>query len=308
MVTVNARTVLQICPLQESLERDIARYDPVRLFERPDFLDEHGDEVVVAVTSSRHGVRPEQMALMPRLGAIVHFGAGYEATDVELAHSCGVLVSNTPDVLSDCVADLAVGGLIDVVRGLSAADRFVRAGGWAFPLTTRVSGRRVGILGLGSIGRAVARRLEGFDMKISYHSRHTVSGVPYSYAASPVALAAEADVLVVATSGGADTRGLVSAEVLAALGPRGYLVNVARGSVVDEPALVSALVEGRLAGAVLDVYADEPNVPAELLGLDNVVLFPHIGSGTRETRQAMGDLTCQNLRQFMTDGTVLTPV
>lgn len=308
MVSMDAKTVLQVCPLQESLERELSRYDPVRLFERPDFLATHGHEVVAAVTSSRHGVTPEQLDLMPRLGAIVHFGAGYEATDVELARSRGVLVSNTPDVLSDCVADLAVGGLIDVMRGMSAADRFVRAGGWDFPLATKVSGKRVGILGLGGIGRAIARRLEGFDLRISYHSRREVPGVRYAYAPSAVALAAEVDALVVATSGGPGTRGLVSADVLAALGPRGYLVNIARGSVVDEPALVSALVEGRLAGAALDVYADEPNVPAELLGLDNVVLFPHIASGTRETRKAMGDLVLENLRRFMADGTLVTPV
>jgi len=154
----------------------------------------------------------------------------------------------------------------------------------------------------------VARRLEGFDMKISYHSRREVSGVPYSYAPSAVALAAEVDILVVAAAGGAGTRGLVSAEVLAALGPRGYLVNIARGSVVDEPALVSALVDGRLAGAALDVYADEPHVPEALLGLDSVVLLPHIGSATHETREAMGDLTFRNLERFMTDGTLVTPV
>lgn len=305
---MNATTVVQVCPLQESLERALARYEPVRLFERPEFLTANGDQVVAAVTSSRHGVSATQMGLMPRLGAIVHFGAGYEATDVELARSRGVLVSNTPDVLSDCVADLAVGGLIDVLRGMSAADRLVRAGGWGFPLTTRVSGKRVGILGLGSIGRAIARRLEGFDMTIAYHSRRVVPGVAYSYAPSAVALAAEVDVLVVAVAGGPGTRGLVSSEVLVALGPDGYLVNIARGSVVDEPALVSALVEGRLAGAALDVYADEPRVPPPLLGLDNVVLFPHIASGTRETRRAMGELAFGNLRQFMTDGTLLTPV
>jgi len=308
MVTMNARTVVQVCPLQKSLERALSPYDPVRLFEHPDYLATHGDQVVAVVTSSRHGVTPEQFALMPHLGAVVHFGAGHEAIDLDLARSRGVGVSTTPDVLSDCVADLAVGGLIDVLRGLSAADRLVRSGGWTFPLTTKVTGRRVGILGLGRIGRAIARRLTGFDMTISYHSRHQVPDVPYAYAASPVALAGDVDVLVVATAGGAGTRELVSADVLAALGPDGYLVNVARGSVVDEPALVSALVERRLAGAALDVYADEPNVPPELLGMDNVVLFPHIASGTRETRQAMGELAFENLRRFMTDGTLVTPV
>jgi hydroxypyruvate reductase len=301
-------TVLQVCPLPPRLEQALARHEPVRLFERPDFLTADGGSVVAAVTSSRYGVSAEQMELMPRLGAIVHFGAGYEETDVDLARSRGVAVSNTPDVLSDCVADLAVGGLLDVVRRLSAADRFVRGGGWDFPLTTRVHGKRVGILGLGSIGRAIARRLEGFGVEISYHSRHEVPGVAYSYAPSPEALAETVDVLVVSTSGGSGTRGLVSERVLAALGPDGYLVNIARGTVVDEPALVSALVDGRLAGAALDVYAEEPNVPEPLLTLDNVVLFPHIGSGTRETRAAMADLAYQNLERFLAEGTLVTPV
>ncbi|MPZ85191.1 MAG: 2-hydroxyacid dehydrogenase [Actinophytocola sp.] len=302
-------SVLQVCPLLPSVERALTEgYQAVRLFERPGFLAAHGDEVVAAVTSSRFGVTNEQLDAMPKLGAIVHFGVGYETTDLAHARARGVVVSNTPDVLNDCVADLAVGGLIDAMRRLSAADRFVRRGEWNHPLATKVSGKQVGILGLGRIGRAIARRLEGFDMKISYHSRTPVGGVSYQYVPSPVALAAEVDVLVVATAGGPATAGLVSAEVLDALGPAGYLVNIARGSVVDEPAMVAALVEGRLAGAALDVYADEPNVPPELLDVDSVVLFPHIASATHETREAMGELALRNLRQFLTDRTLVTPV
>jgi lactate dehydrogenase-like 2-hydroxyacid dehydrogenase len=295
-------TVFQACPLLASVESALnASYTVVR---------EPTDDAVVAITSSRFGVTNAQIDAMPKLRAIVHFGVGYETTDVAYARSKGIVVSNTPDVLTDCVADLAVGGLIDVVRRLSAAERFVRRGDWVrgqYPLATKVTGKRVGILGLGRIGQAIARRLTGFDMVIGYHSRHPVPDVPYNYADSPVALASSVDVLVVATSGGAATAGLVSAEVLAALGP-GYLVNIARGSVVDEPALVSALVDGRLAGAALDVFADEPNVPPALLDLDNVVLLPHIASATHETREAMGDLAVANLRQFLTDGTLVTPV
>ncbi|GAB2685358.1 2-hydroxyacid dehydrogenase [Saccharopolyspora gloriosae] len=308
-------TVLQVCPLLPSLEESLAaHYEVVRLAEQPDsarYLAEHGSEVVAAVTSARVGVSRELMDALPKLGAIVHFGVGYETTDVARARARGIDVSNTPDVLTDCVADLAVGGLIDVLRGLAAADRYVRAGEWVpngFGLRTKVSGKRVGILGLGRIGQAIARRLEGFDAEISYHSRRPVDGVRHRYADSPRALADGADVLVVATSGGAGTRNLVSADVLDALGPRGYLVNIARGSVVDEPALVSALAEGRIAGAALDVFADEPNVPAPLLELDNVLLLPHIASATHETRQAMGELTFHNLDRFMTDGTLATPV
>jgi hydroxypyruvate reductase len=296
-------TVFQVCPLLPSLEEALRAHYPV--------VDEPSGDVVAAVTSSRYGVTTEQMDAMPALKAIVHFGVGYETTDVDHAKARGVVVSNTPDVLTDCVADLAVGAMIDVLRRLSAADRFVRAGAWQdgqFPLATRVTGRRVGILGLGRIGRAVAHRLTAFDAVLSYHSRHRVPDVPYPYAASPVELASGVDVLVVATSGGAATEGLVSADVLAALGPAGYLVNIARGSVVDEPALVAALTSGTIAGAALDVFADEPNVPTELLRADNVVLLPHIASATEETREAMGELAFRNLHQFMTDGTLVTPV
>lgn len=308
-------TVLQVCELLPSLEQEMAaRYDVLRLHEQSDpaaCLTERGADVVAAVTSARYGVSDELMDALPKLGAIVHFGVGYERTDVARARARGIEVSNTPDVLTDCVADLAVGGLIDVLRGLSAADRYVRRGEWVpggFGLRTKVSGKRVGVLGLGRIGRAIARRLEGFGAEISYHSRRPVEGVGYRYAASARELAAGVDVLVIATAGGAGTRGLVSAEVLAELGPRGYLVNIARGSVVDEPALVSALVEGRLAGAALDVFADEPNVPAALLDRDDVVLLPHIASATRETREAMGELTFRNLERFLTEGALVTPV
>jgi lactate dehydrogenase-like 2-hydroxyacid dehydrogenase len=274
-------------------------------------VDEPSAEVEAAITSSRFGITREQMDAMPSLKAIVHFGVGYETTDVAYARSRGIVVSNTPDVLTDCVADLAVGGMIDVLRRLSAADRFVRRGDWLtaqYPLATKVSGKRVGILGLGRIGRAIAHRLEGFDAQLSYHSRHRVPDVPYTYAESPTALAAAVDVLVVATSGGAATSGLVSREVLEALGPAGYLVNIARGSVVDEPALVEALTSGAIAGAALDVFADEPNVPPALMDMDNVVLLPHIASATTETREAMGELAFRNLREFLTKGTLVTPV
>ncbi|MFE2639722.1 2-hydroxyacid dehydrogenase [Streptomyces scopuliridis] len=308
-------TVLQVCPLLPSLETALATHHrTVRLTDRSDaagYLAEHGDEVVAAVTSARIGVPNDLMDALPRLGAIVHFGVGYETTDVRRARARGIEVSNTPDVLTDCVADLAVGGLIDVMRRLAAADRYVRRGDWipnGFPLTTKVSGKRVGILGLGRIGRAIAQRLAGFGVELSYHSRTAVEDVPYRYAESPRALAADADVLVIAASGGAGTHHLVSADVLAALGPEGYLVNVARGSVIDEGALVSALVERRIAGAALDVFANEPRVPAPLLELDTVLLLPHIASATHETREAMGELAFRNLHRFMTEGTLITPV
>ena len=268
--------------------------------------------VRVAVTSGVWGVRAEHLDRLPALEAIVSFGVGYDATDVDEAARRGIVVSNTPDVLTDCVADTAIGLAIDTLRGLSAADRFVRRGEWPeagnFPLTRKVSGKRVGILGLGRIGQAIATRFEAFGCPISYHSRSEVPGSPYAYAASPAQLAADVDILVLATSGGSGTQHLVDRKVLEALGPEGYLINIARGSVVDQDALVELLLEGGIAGAGLDVYTEEPAVPAELIDLDNVVLLPHLASGTVETRAAMEQLTLDNLDRWLADGTVLTPV
>jgi lactate dehydrogenase-like 2-hydroxyacid dehydrogenase len=305
--------VLQVGPLMPAVEAELAaRFNHSVLPEAAgDFLAARGAEFTAAITSARTGVGSELLAALPNLGAIIHFGVGYDATDVAGAHARGVLVTNTPDVLTECVADLAVGALIDIMRRLSTADRFVRSGAWeraAFPLGTRVSGARIGILGLGRIGRTVARRLEGFDVKIAYHNRNAVREVPYRYAASVEELARASDVLVVTAAGGPGTRGLVSAAVLEELGPNGFLVNVARGSVVDEPALVGALEAGRIAGAALDVFANEPHVPAALLGRDDVVLLPHIASATHETRADMARLALANLEGFLSTGTVLTPV
>lgn len=301
--------VVQVGPLMPVVEDGLRRdHRAVSIDDLP--TDPSGLEV--AVTSYRTGLRAAEMDRLPGLRAIVNFGVGYDSTDVEEATRRGIAVANTPDVLNDCVADTAVGLVIDVMRRLSAADRFVRRGDWAagaaYPLTRRVTGARVGILGLGRIGRAVAHRLGPFDVRLSYHSRSPKDDVPWSYAATPVELAAGVDVLVVATSGGPESAGLVDAEVLAALGPDGFLVNVARGSVVDEAALVAALEQGRIAGAGLDVFADEPHVPQSLLGRDDVVLLPHLASGTVETRQAMADLVLANVAAFLDHGALLTPV
>jgi lactate dehydrogenase-like 2-hydroxyacid dehydrogenase len=278
-------------------------------------LDELSDAqaagVAVAVTSGAWGVRGEHLDRLPGLGAVVGFGVGHDATDVAEAARRGVVVSNTPDVLTDCVADLAVGLTIDVVRGLSAADRFVRRGDWAHgqpALARRVSGARVGILGLGRIGEAVAHRLTAFGASISYHNRHRRDDVHHAYAASPVELARGCDILVVTAAGGAGSVHVVDSAVLDALGPDGFLVNVARGSVVDEQALVTALQEGRIRGAGLDVFAQEPHVPEALTGRDDVVLLPHLGSATVETRAAMTALALANVESFLAHGTLLTPV
>lgn len=205
-----------------------------------------------------------------------------------------------------------MGLTIDVMRQFSAADRFLRAGKWSasadYPLTRQVSNTKVGIIGLGRIGLAIAKRLSAFGCVISYHNRNERPCSPYSYVGSPVELARGVDVLVVAAAGGDGTRRMVDADVLEALGPSGYLVNIARGSVVDEAALVDALTAGGLAGAGLDVFVDEPNVPQALLTLDNVVLLPHVGSGTVETRAAMEQLTLDNLDEFLRSGQLVTPV
>ncbi|MER7606192.1 2-hydroxyacid dehydrogenase [Nocardioides sp. NPDC127503] len=310
------RRILQVGPLKPSLAATLTdRYDALVLPDddsRAAFLAEHGASIGAVVTTGRTGVPAELMAQLPELGAVVNFGVGYDTTDVEAAAARGVLVSNTPDVLTDCVADTAIGLTIDTLRGLSAADRFVRRGDWpevvTYPLARKVSGKRVGILGLGRIGQAIATRFEAFGCPISYHSRREVPGSPYTYAASPAQLAADVDILVLATSGGSGTQHLVDRKVLEALGPEGYLINIARGSVVDQDALVELLVEGGIAGAGLDVYTEEPTVPAELMDLDNVVLLPHLASGTVETRAAMEQLTLDNLDRWLADGTVLTPV
>ena len=310
------RRVLRVGPLKPSLmDTLVADYDALTLpdgDEREQFLAEHGPSITAVVTSGRTGVDAALMERLPQLGAVVNFGVGYDTTDVDAATERGIGVSNTPDVLTDCVADLAVGLVIDTVRGLSSAERFVRAGRWPAegntPLTRQVTGKRVGIIGLGRIGSAIADRLTAFRCPVSYHNRNEIDGSPYVYAASPVALAEGVDVLIVAASGGSGTAHLVDRAVLDALGPQGYLINVARGSVVDEEALIELLASGQLAGAGLDVFAHEPNVPDSLLAMDNVVLLPHVGSATVETRAAMEALTLENLDRFLADGSLVTPV
>jgi lactate dehydrogenase-like 2-hydroxyacid dehydrogenase len=316
-VPIAERRVLQVGPLKPSLAETLrASYEahvlPDDDARRAAFLAEHADEITVAVTSGRTGVDAALMSALPKLGAVVNFGVGYDTTDVELAASRGIGVSNTPDVLTDCVADTAVGLMIDVLRQFSAADRYVREGRWPvvgnYPLTRQVSRSRVGIVGLGRIGSAIAQRLTAFGCSISYHNRRPIADSPHLYVASLVELARQVDVLVVAAAGGADTRNLIDRNVIEALGLDGFLINIARGSVVDETALVEALTAGKLGGAGLDVFADEPKVPDALLAMDNVVLLPHVASGTVETRAAMEELTLRNLDKFLQTGQLETPV
>jgi len=306
--------ILQLGPLTDRFNRNLAaEHEVLRVWENEAdaLLDQHAQRIEIVVTSARFGCTAHLIERLPNLRAIISFGVGFDAIDVSAARARGIPVSNTPDVLNDCVADLAFGMLIDSARQISRADRFVRAGEWpsgGLPLGAKVSGKRLGIVGLGRIGEAVAKRSSGFDMQVRYHNRRPVEGCEYGYESSLVELARWSDFLVLTCPGGESTRNLINREVLDALGSKGTLINVSRGTVVDEPALVSALLEGRLGGAALDVYAQEPKVPQALFELPNVVLLPHIGSATEETRLAMEELLLTNLRAFLARGEVLTAV
>jgi len=305
--------LLQHGRLPEALEARLAEhYDIHPLWAETSpagFLAEHGSEFVAMTTRAAIGADGALLAALPALRVISSFGVGLDKIDLDTARRRGIAVGYTPDVLNDCVADAAFALLLDVSRRISAADRFVRRGEWprgAFPLATRVSGKRLGIIGMGRIGRVIAHRSIGFDMEVRYHSRQQSDEVPYGYEPSLESLARWADYLVVATAGGPSTRHLVSAAVLDALGPRGFLINIARGTVVDEAALVDALVHQRIAGAGLDVFEHEPNVPQALFELENVVMLPHIASATHETRNAMAELVFENLQAFFGTGAVRT--
>jgi len=251
------------------------------------------------------------MDLMPKLEIIANFGVGYDRVDAAEAARRGIIVTNTPDVLTEEVADLALGLLLATVRQLPQADRYLRAGRWLdneFPFTTTLRERTVGIVGLGRIGKAIAKRLEGFGLGIVYHGRSEQPDVPYRRYPSLRDMARAVDVLMVVIPGGDETKHLVDAEVLKALGPNGILINVARGTVVDERALIAALRDKTILTAGLDVFDDEPNVPQELIAMDHVVLLPHVGSASVHTRNAMGQLVVDNLVSWFEGKGPLTPV
>nr|WP_246312495.1 2-hydroxyacid dehydrogenase [Aquabacterium terrae] len=248
---------------------------------------------------------------LPALQIISVMGVGYDGIDVAAAKERGVMVTHTPNVLNDDVADLAIGLMLSAARQLPAADRYVRSGDWqrgAMPLARKMSGARLGLVGIGRIGQAIAQRAAAFGMPIAYTARTPRAELSYRYFPDARSLAAESDFLVIITPGGAGTRKMIDAAVLQALGPKGILVNVARGSVVDEAALIDALENGTIAGAGLDVFENEPNVPERLKALPHVVLAPHIGSATGQTRQAMADLAFGNLRAHFAGTALLTPV
>jgi hydroxypyruvate reductase len=286
-----------------------------RLWQAPDpkrFLAEVGPRVRAAVTNGIIGMNGGVIAALPALEIIGVFGVGVDAVDLATARARGVRVTNTPDVLTEGVAELGIALLLAVARRIPYNDRYVRAGRWPKEgdpaLASSLAGRRLGMVGLGRIGRRVAQLAEAFGMVIGYAGPHRKDDVAWRYYDDLVEMAREVDVLMLTSKGGAETAGLIGREVIEALGPEGWLINIARGSVVDEAALVDALLNGRLGAAGLDVFAREPHVPEALLGLDHVVLQPHQGSASEETRAAMGRLVLENLEAHFAGRPLLTPV
>jgi lactate dehydrogenase-like 2-hydroxyacid dehydrogenase len=266
----------------------------------------------MAVAATEEQVDGPFMTRFPRLEIISSFGVGYDHVDAGWAGAHGITVTNTPDVLTEEVADTALGLLLCTVRELPQAERYVRAGKWRqenYPLTkATLRDRTVGMVGMGRIGQAIARRLEAMQVPVVYHSRRPAAGVSYRHYPKLIDMARDVDVLMVITPGGAETKNLINAEVLSALGPDGILINMSRGSVVDEPALIKALQEKTIMSAGLDVFAREPEVPPELIAMDHVVLFPHLGSASVATRDRMDQLVVDNLLAWAAGKPPLTPV
>lgn len=289
-------------------------YNAHRLWTAPDkdaLLASMADRITAVASSNSGGINGATMAKLPKLRTIAHFGVGYDTVDVDAARARKITVTNTPDVLTEEVADLALALVLAAVRKVPQGDKYVRDGKWlkgAMPLTESVQGKTCGIIGMGRIGRAIARRAEAFNLKIVYQGPNKKNDVPWAYFKDPVELAKEADIVVVACPGGEATRGLVTRAVIEALGPKGTIVNISRGTVIDEPAMLEALQNGKLGAAGLDVFVDEPRVPEGFLTLDNVVLQPHVGSATHQTRKAMGQLVIDNLAAHFAGKPLVTPI
>jgi lactate dehydrogenase-like 2-hydroxyacid dehydrogenase len=273
---------------------------------------EVGKRIAAVATTGGKGLGRDLIERLPNLKLVASSGVGYDTIDIAACNERGIVVTNTPDVLTDDVADLGLGLILATQRGLIKGDRWVREGRWKregmMPLTTTIRGKRLGIVGLGRIGKAVALRALSFGLEISYFGRTQQSAVPYRFYGDLQAMCREVDILLLSCSGGEATRNLVNVDVLKALGPKGTLINISRGTVVDEPALVEALRSGGIAGAGLDVFASEPDPNPALIAMDNVVLYPHHASGTVETRDAMAQLVIDNLTAFFAGKPLLTPV
>ncbi len=307
--------IVQTTAMPPAIQKELdTRYTAHRLWEAKDrdaLLQQVAPQVRGIATSGGAGASAALIKALPKLEIISSFGVGYDLIDIECASQAGVIVTNTPDVLTDDVADLAMALLLGMIRRIPQGDQFVRQGRWPkdkFALTDKLGGKVMGIVGLGRIGQAIARRAAPFGVEIRYFGPRRKADQPYRYYDNLVAMAKDVDILMVSSPGGRDTQGIVDAAVIEALGPKGYIVNIARGSVIDEPAMVNALVEGKLAGAGLDVFADEPNVPEALWNLEQVTLAPHVGSATHATRHAMGELMLKNLAAHFSGQPVLTRV
>ena len=288
-------------PAMAELERDFTLHKPWAAPEPGAYIGQACGNVRAAVTTTTAGFSRGDFEALPRLEILGCYGPYYELVDLAAAKARGVIVTHTPDSTAEPVADLAMGMIVAVMRRLCEADRFVRAGKWPggmFGSGREVRGKTCGIVGLGRIGREIATRAAGFGMKICYHGPRMKDGVAYPYFAGLQSMARESDVLVVTCKLTPETRNLVDARILDALGADGFLVNVARGAIVDEEALIAALAGGRIAGAALDVFSDEPRVPAALMEMDNVVLAPHMGTSTREIRDERSRKLLADLRAF----------
>ena len=299
--------------IREGISARLKSHHLHEIADKDGFIAAHATRIHAIVGGSGHGrIDSGLMSKFANLKIVGNFGVGYDGVDAKWAGQNGIIVTNTPDVLTDEVADLAMGLLIATVRRLPQADRYVRDGKWArqgnFPLTSSLREKKMGILGLGRIGGAIARRAEAFGLTLAYHSRSEKPDIPSRYYASLVEMAQDVDILMVIAPGGEATRGIVSREVMEALGPAGTLVNVARGTLVDEPAMVELLKSGRLGAAGLDVFEKEPHVPEALFPLENVVLLPHVGSASHYTRNKMGQLVVDNIVSFAEGRGPITPV
>ncbi|OIW11883.1 hypothetical protein TanjilG_25796 [Lupinus angustifolius] len=306
--------VLLVAQVMPYLEQQLnTRYQLFRIWDYPQtthLFANHAATIRAVVGGANGGADAELIDALPKLEIVSTFSVGMDKIDLEKCKEKGIRVCNTPDVLTDEVADLSIGLILAVLRRICDCDRFVRSGNWKlgdYKLTTKFSGKTVGIIGLGRIGSAVAKRAEGFNCSISYYSRTEKQDSKYKYYPSVVELASNCHILVVACPLTDETHHIINREVINALGPKGVLINIGRGKHVDELELVSALLEGRLGGAGLDVFENEPHVPEELFGLENVVLLPHVGSGTVETRTAMADLVLGNLEAHFLGKPLLTP-
>jgi hydroxypyruvate reductase len=296
---------------QKRMEQE---FNLVKLWEQPDraaALKAAAPKVRALAHTGHSKVDAALMDALPKLEIIANFGVGVDQIDLDAAKARGIVVTNTANALNDCVADCAIALVLNTLRKFPQADKYLRAGRWktdgTYPFTTSLGGKTLGILGLGRIGEEIANRAKAFKMEVRYHNRNK-KDVPWAYDPDPVTLAKNSDVLVAITPGGPETDKLVNAAVLDALGPQGYVVNVARGSVVDQPVLLKYLQDGKIAGAGLDVYYDEPNVDPAFFALDNVVLLPHMASATNETRTAMGLLQIENIQLKLDGKAVKTPV